>query len=208
MPGRRRTSRFLLVTPVDAVLVLQHPVTVDRLSGQEMWITSDFAATQNDLFSFSRIGSNPMSNLRMRVAASEPVVVGGAVRHRVRLTSATHDGPVTAAVVGMLTKTVRVRLIEVGQAGCLLECPCRLDEGVGGVLHVEIEGERWSDQLRVRRCERREGESENVNAYLAGAEFIWARPFQDASLRDVVTNPTNEKAGTIDPSQHKTDMVH
>lgn len=198
MSGRRRTSRFLLATPVDAVLLLQHPVTVDRFAGDEMWITSDFPATHNDLFSFSRMGSNPVSSVRMRVADSEPVIVDGAVRHRLRLTSATDNGPMSGTVVGMLTKTVRVRLIEVGHAGCLFECPCRLDDGVSGELRVAIDGESWSDQIRIRRSERLGTGTECV--YLVGAEFVWARPFQDACLRDVVSSPHQEEpaaAGTL-----------
>ena len=187
MSARRRTPRFRMVAPVDAVLVLQQPVTVDRLVGNEMWITTDNAAVHNDLFSFSRIGSNPASNLRLRVTGSEPVILDGAVRHRVRLTCAPESGPPAAPLIGVLTKTLRVRLIEVGQAGCLFECACRLDAGATGELHVDIDGERWSDHVRVRRCEQRDPERNPV--YLAGAEYVWARSFQDTALRDVVETP-------------------
>jgi hypothetical protein len=206
MSARRRTSRFRLVAPVDAVLVLQRPVTVDRVVGNEMWITSDIAAVHDDLFSFSRIGSNPVSNLRLRVTGSEPVILDGAVRHRVRLTCAPESGPAATTLIGILTKTVRVRLIEVGQAGCLFECPCRLDEGVTGELHVDIDGERWSDHVRVRRCEQRDNERKVV--YLAGAEYVWARPFQDASLRDVVGITKGETEPALVERPPKTSLVH
>lgn len=205
MSARRRTTRFRLVAPVDAVLVLQQPVTVDRLVGDEVWITSDIAAVHNDVFSFSRIGSNPASNLRLRVTASEPVIVDGAIRHRVRLTCAPESGPTATTLIGVLTKTVRVRLIEVGRAGCLFECPCRLDEGATGELHVDIEGERWSDHVRVRRCEQRDDEQRT--GYFAGAEYMWARPFQDASLRDVVATSDRE-AQRAGEKRRKTPVVH
>jgi hypothetical protein len=206
MSARRRTSRFRLVAPVEAVFVLQQPVTVDQLVGNEMWITSDIAAVHNDLFSFSRIGSNPASNLRLRVTGSEPVILDGVVRHRVRLTCAPETGPTATSLIGLLTKTVRVRLIEVGQAGCLFESPCRLEEGASGELHVDIDGERWSDHVRVRRCEPRDDERKVV--YLAGTEYVWARPFQDAPLRGVVGITKDETEADRVHRRPKTPLVH
>jgi hypothetical protein len=206
MSARRRTARFRLVAPVDAVLVLQQAVTVDRLVGNEMWITSDSAAVHNDLFTFSRIGANPALNLRLRVTGSEPVILDGAVRHRVRLTCAPDSGPTATTLIGMLTKTVRVRLIEVGQAGCLFECPCRLDEGATGELHVDIDGDRWSDHVRVRRCDQ--GDDERRPVYFAGAEYVWARPFQDAPLRDVVEITKGEAEHPAVERPPKTPFVH
>lgn len=205
MAARRRTSRFLLVTPADAVLVLQHPVTVDRLIEGEMWITSDFPVTRDDLFNFSRIGSNPVSNLRLRVTGSEPVIRDGVVRHRVRLAAAASSGPAETTVVGMLTKTIRVRLLEVAQTGCLFECSYRLDAAACGELHVDIDGERWSDQIRIRRCEPRQGERHD--AYVTAAEFVWPHPVHDMTPRDVADNRDENRLRSQLPIQ-KSDRLH
>ena len=205
MAGRRRTTRFLLETPVDAVLCVQHPVVVDSFSGEEMWITSDFPATRNDLFAFSRVGSNPTSNFRLRVEECEPVVVNGAVRHRVRLTSTLDHGPMASAVLGVLTKTTRVRLLDVSDRGCLLESPCRLDEGASAELRVEVAGETWADHVRIRHCSPSDGQG---GPFVTGAEFVWGRPFQDACLRDVVGRSKTEDQPASVEGPHKIRVVH
>ena len=205
MAGRRRTTRFPLETPVEAVLCVHHSVVVDSFAGDEMWITSDFPATRNDLFAFSRVGSNPTSNFRLRVEACEPVVVNGTLRHRVRLTSTLDHGPMASAVLGVLTKTVRVRLVDVSDRGCLLESPCRLDEGASAELRVELEGETWADQIRIRHCARSDAHDE---AYVTGAEFVWGRPFQDACLRDVIGRRKAEEQLTQADGPRKVGLVH
>lgn len=207
MAGRRRTRRFLLETPVDAVLCVQHPVVVDSFAGEEMWITSDFPATRNDLFAFNRVGSNPASNFRLRVEECEPIVVNGSVRHRVRLTSTLDHGPMAAAVLGVLTKTVRVRLIDVSERGCLVESPCRIEEGANAELRVEIEGETWADHVRIRHSSRSDAHG---GAYVTGAEFVWGRPFQDACLRDVVGRGKTDESPASAPAEvlRKMGIVH
>jgi hypothetical protein len=158
MAGRRRATRFLLDTPVEAMLCVQHPVVVDSFAGEEMWITTDFPASRNELYAFSRVGSNPTSNFRLRVEECEPVVVNGSVRHRVRLTTTLDHGPTASAVLGVLTKTVPVRLVDVSDAGCALESPCRLDAGITAELRVQLEGEMWADHVRIRHCSPGDGQ--------------------------------------------------
>lgn len=205
MAGRRRTTRFLLETPIDAVLCVHHPVVVDSFAGEEMWITSDFPATRNDLYAFSRVGSNPTSNFRLRVEECEPIVVNGTVRHRVRLTSALDHGPMASAVLGILAKSVRVRLVDVGERGCLVESPCRLDEDVSGELRIELEGETWADHVRIRHCAQRDTQD---GPYVTGVEFTWGRPFHHACLRDVFGRRTREEQAPGHEGLRKIEIVH
>jgi hypothetical protein len=205
MAGRRRTTRFMLDTPVDATLCVHHPVVVDSFAGEEMWITSEFPAARHELYAFSRVGSNPTSNFRLRVEECEPVVVNGSVRHRVRLTSALDHGPMASAVVGVLTRTLPVRVVQVSDAGCLLESPCRLDVGAGAELRVQLEGETWADHIRVRHCSQT-GPADG--AYLTGAEFVWSRPVQHACLRNVLGRRNPEEQPAASGGLSKLGIVH
>jgi hypothetical protein len=205
MAGRRRTPRFMLDTPVEATLCIHHPVVVDSLAGEEMWITSDFPAARNDLYAFSRVGSNPASNFRLRVEECEPIVMNGAVRHRVRLTSALDHGPMASAVVGVLTRTLHVRIVQVSDGGCLLESPCRLDAGASADLRVQVEGETWADHVRVRHCSRTVAPD---GAHLTGAEFVWSRPVQHACLRSVLGKRKPEEQPVAPEGLRKLGSVH
>lgn len=206
MASRRRTTRFPLDTPIEATLCVHHAVVVDSFAADEMWITSDFPAARNDVYAFSRVGSNPASNFRLRVEECEPIVVAGTVRHRMRLSLALDHGPTASAVIGVLTKTVRVHLIDVSERGCLFESPCRLDEGASAELRVELEGETWTDHVRIRHCSRRDTRDRR---YAAGAEFTWVRTFQHACLRDVLgRRRTRDEQPTAQEGLRKIEIVH
>lgn len=83
-------------------------------------------------------------------------------------------------VVAVLGRDVPVRLLDISSSGCLLETAFRLDIGTHGSLRVLFEGQEFSDDIRVMRCQVCSGRS---GSYHVGAEFLWTMAPQDFSLR-------------------------
>ncbi len=72
-------------------------------------------------------------------------------------------------VVGVLGRDLTVRLLEISRAGCLLESSCQLPVGTLGDLAVDLDGERYVDQVRIARCQAIAGAG---NTHRLGAEFL------------------------------------
>ena len=94
-------------------------------------------------------------------------------------------GDVLAAddLVGVLTRDVRVRLVNISASGCLVESSARLDEGTAGVLRVRVDGQAYADDVRIARVQQVQGAG---STWHVGAEFLWTRPPGTGSLRRVV----------------------
>jgi c-di-GMP-binding flagellar brake protein YcgR len=86
-------------------------------------------------------------------------------------------------LVAVLGRQVRVRLLDISGAGCLLESSSRLQKGATGRLRVTFDGAEYMDDVRVMRCQESEGAS---GLYQLGAEFLWTTSPHDRSLRRVI----------------------
>jgi len=86
-------------------------------------------------------------------------------------------------LVGVLTRDVRVRLVNLSVSGCLVEASIKLDEGAAGSLRVRINGETYADDVRVVRVQQVQGAG---STWLVGAEFLWTTQPGIRSLRRVV----------------------
>lgn len=87
-------------------------------------------------------------------------------------------------VVGVLTREVRVRLVNISASGCLVESGHRLEPGTAGRLRVSVGGESYSDDVRVARVQQRQGAA---GTWHIGAEFLWTSQPGPRSLRRVVS---------------------
>jgi len=83
-------------------------------------------------------------------------------------------------VVAVLGRDVPVRLLDISSSGCLLESAFRLDVGTHGALRVLFEGQEFTDDIRIMRCQSSSGAS---GAYHIGAEFLWTVAPREFSLR-------------------------
>jgi len=72
-------------------------------------------------------------------------------------------------LVGVLTREIPTRLIEVSRSGCLLESGHRIEEGTVGVLRIEVDGHTYLEDIRATRCVAIAGSG---SAYLVGVEFL------------------------------------
>ena len=86
-------------------------------------------------------------------------------------------------LVAVLGRAVPVRLVDISNAGCLLESTCRLETGATGHLRVRFEDAEYMDDVRVMRCQESEGSS---GLFHLGAEFLWTTSPHEWSLRRVI----------------------
>jgi hypothetical protein len=86
-------------------------------------------------------------------------------------------------VIGVLTREVRVRLVNISASGCLVESGSRLEVGMAGALRVRVGGEVYSDDVRISRVQQRQGAG---GTWQVGAEFLWTAPPGPEALRRVV----------------------
>lgn len=104
-------------------------------------------------------------------------------------------------VLGVLTRSLPARLLEVSRSGCLLESRHPVEGGVIAELRLTIGGQVLLDDVRVTRCVRVEGSG---SSYLVGAEFVQTRRPGESSirravsaiLREVIERQTRSRART------------
>ena len=85
MRRTRRDTRYLLSRPWDGTLRIHGDVTVERHdeSRRELWVVSELPAHREESLTLDVPGFG--RTLQVRVVESNPVMVDGAVRHRLRL---------------------------------------------------------------------------------------------------------------------------
>ena len=94
-------------------------------------------------------------------------------------------------LAGVLTREVRVRLVNISGSGCLVEMNARVEPGTTGVLKVEVDGEQYADDIRVARLQRVHGSSATWHV---GAEFLWTTYPGSRSLRRIASRLQREAA--------------
>jgi hypothetical protein len=85
-----------------------------------------------------------------------------------------------ANAIGSLGRDVVVELVDVSRSGCLLSSPVAIPAGTLGILRLEIDGELYTDEVRVARCLQVPGTGERHHI---GVEFLALRRPQRESLR-------------------------
>jgi hypothetical protein len=80
----------------------------------------------------------------------------------------------------VLTKQLRVHVLNCSSSGCLIETRSRLDVGTIASLRISWEGEEFVEELRVVRCRQIEGAG---SVYHVAVEFLWTAPPGSRSLR-------------------------
>ena len=85
--------------------------------------------------------------------------------------------------VGILTREVQTRILNVSASGCLIETNARMAVGTTGSLSVELGGRIYADDVQVIRCQPIEGAG---SVYHVGARFLWTAPPADGTLRSIL----------------------
>jgi hypothetical protein len=85
MRARRRDQRFTLSVPWEGTLRLPTDVVIESFTDDEVWVVSTVPAHRDEVFTLDAIDAATTDTWRVRVEESVPVLVDGAVRHRLRL---------------------------------------------------------------------------------------------------------------------------
>lgn len=83
-------------------------------------------------------------------------------------------------LLGVLTREVATRLVEISRSGCLLESSQRIEEGTVATLHLEVRGQSYSEDVRATRCVAVAGSG---SSYLIGIEFLQTSAADGKSIR-------------------------
>ena len=84
---------------------------------------------------------------------------------------------------GVVTREIRVHLVNCSISGCLIESNVRLEVGTTGSLRVHIDGRDFTDDVQVVRCQPIPGAGA---MHHIGARFLWTVPPTELALRNVV----------------------
>jgi PilZ domain len=102
-------------------------------------------------------------------------------------------------LVGVLTREIPTRLVEISRSGCLLESGHRIEEGTVGALRLEVEGQTYLEDVRATRCVAIAGSG---SSYLVGLEFLHtARPDGSSIRRAMASSLIDLSAGIVGLSQ-------
>jgi hypothetical protein len=86
-------------------------------------------------------------------------------------------------LVGVLTREIPTRLVEVSRSGCLLESGYRIEEGTIGALRIEVDGQTYLEDVRATRCVAIAGSG---SSYLVGVEFLQISRPDGISIRRAI----------------------
>ncbi len=97
MADRRSHPRYAVVNSWDGTVQMLRDVVVVRRKDREVTIVCDQPAAANEMMTLDLRAGSDAATLTVRVAESKPVLVGGRVRHEVRLELV--GGEVNGAVI-------------------------------------------------------------------------------------------------------------
>jgi PilZ domain len=94
-------------------------------------------------------------------------------------------------LLGVITREIPTRLVEISRSGCLLEIGHRVAEGTVGALRLEVEGQTYHEDVRATRCVAIAGSG---SSYLVGVEFLQTGKLDGMSIRRALSGSLGESA--------------
>jgi hypothetical protein len=85
MSGRRSHPRYGVSQPWNGAIRILRDVAVDRTKKDELLAVSHMPGVVGEVLSLDLLGGGSSLELKVKVIDSRPVIVNGAVRHRLRL---------------------------------------------------------------------------------------------------------------------------
>ena len=95
--------------------------------------------------------------------------------------------------LGVLRRDHEARVLNVSGSGCLVETTSEIEPGTMAFMVVSVNGEEYSDSIRIVRCQRVPGGS----TCQLGAEFIWTTQPGARSLRRIANVLHASESGVI-----------
>jgi hypothetical protein len=106
------------------------------------------------------------------------------------------EATIRRATLATLVWTVPVRILDVSRSGCRLEAARWLEIGTSGQLRLALGGRTHQDDVRIARCQLREGSGQN---YFLGAELLRIRRLDARSIRMAIGELIGEHAASEHP---------
>ena len=99
MSGRRSHPRFAVATPWDGAMRVLRDVVIQRSESGELQAVSQQSAIAGEEMTLDLVGGGETIGLKVRVIDSRPMILNGAVRHKIRLALLNGEAlePVTVA---------------------------------------------------------------------------------------------------------------
>jgi len=215
MSGRRNHARFF-VSSNDGMLQVAHDVSAIWIDG-ELIAISTVPATAGDALRIEVIVGGLIEQFIVRVEESQPIVVAGVMRHRIRLTHVDPGRPSNAGWQGSqaisaggspaggpahgqsarLSRNTRVRVVNCSDAACLLEADDPVAVNTVAGLQVRFGRKLFDDVVRVVRCE---SPIDSRNIHLVAVVFLSVTPAYAGSLRSLM----RQEIGDLDRSAFTT----
>lgn len=99
--------------------------------------------------------------------------------------------PQGEAHVGVLTRDVQIRVLNISVSGGLVETDRRLEVGDLATITVNVDGETYADQCRVVRCRTVPGGS----GFRVAVQFLWTAAPKKHSVRRLAKGDTLDVGG-------------
>jgi len=102
--------------------------------------------------------------------------------------------------LGVVTRELNVRIVNVSVSGCLIETQRRIEVGTVGALRLQVGNEAFSDTVQVVRCQPIAGAG---SMYHVGMKFLSTTPRSARSIRQAVPSRRRNDRGRnhrIDPT--------
>jgi hypothetical protein len=83
--GRRSHTRFVIEPSADGVLRVLRDVIVQESAGDEFWVVARGPAAVGEMLTIELADVDVSPGIDVRVVECRPIIVDGAMRHRLRL---------------------------------------------------------------------------------------------------------------------------
>ena len=187
MSNRRRSHRFVIPEASDGTLRIMQDVFVESISAARIVVVTETPLPRNEELFLElprELGTRALA--AAHVHNSAVFWSGEARRHRVELAiEPPRDTPATGPLpaIGVLIRSVRVRVLDMSAAGCQLESDDPLPEAAVGLLELTINGEPQSETLQICRSMHIPG---SAWPWRSGAHFLTLGAPEPTSVRNVV----------------------
>lgn len=104
------------------------------------------------------------------------------------------DASMREGEIAALSADVRVRVLNCGLAGCLLESTKALAVGTAATLRIAFGGYEFEDAVRIVRCQQIIGAGA---IYHVGTEFVTTTPAGMGSLRYLIRRENKDVIGWL-----------
>src|SRR5262249_24194655 len=207
MLGRRMYQRHVMAD-CNGTLYVSSDIGIEYRSDTELIATAERAHMPGEVLSIELV--NDDACICVRVTESGPILVGGKLRHRLRLTAIRQnqdlsmkapDRPMAdqrqqdATEVGALTRRLGIRMLNCSANGCLLESCVPLDVGTVATLEISVSAQAFNDVVQIVRAHAIAG---SAGIHQIAARLLSTTPLHRGSLRHAMRCETSPAAAPFE----------